>query len=125
MKPSVPEVEAVLHVERPWGAFDQFLSNNVGTVKVISVEPHQRLSLQKHQLRDELWRILDGPVEVTVGDETWKAVHDSIVWVPRNTVHRISNPSPLPIRILEIAFGTFDEDDIERLQDDYLRGLGD
>lgn len=125
MTKDIPEVDAVIHVDRPWGSFDQFVSNSVSTVKVISVEPHQRLSLQKHKMRDELWRVLDGPVEVTVGDRTWQVTHDSLVWIPRGTVHRLANPSSQLVRILEIAFGTFDEDDIERIQDDYQRGLGD
>lgn len=121
MKISTSHVDAVFRVERPWGAFEQFLSNEIGTVKVISVAPHQRLSLQRHLMRDELWRVLDGPVEVTVGELTWIAKHNSTVWVPRGAIHRIANPSDEPIRILEIAFGVFDESDIERLEDDYKR----
>lgn len=114
-------IDEVFTVARPWGSFAQFLSNAVGTVKVITVAPHQRLSLQRHQMRDELWCILDGPVDVTVGDRTWSAQRDELVWVPRTAVHRMANSGDAEARVLEVGLGTFDEDDIERLQDDYQR----
>lgn len=114
-------LDAVFTVERPWGNFEQFLSNAVGTVKVITVAPKQRLSLQRHQLRDELWCILDGPIDITLNDRSWQAQADELVWVPRTTVHRMGNSGQVRARVLEVAFGTFDEDDIERLDDDYQR----
>ena len=33
--------------QRPWGAFQQFVSNEQVTVKIITVQPGHRLSLQK------------------------------------------------------------------------------
>ncbi|MDP9395238.1 MAG: hypothetical protein M3Q27_13765 [Actinomycetota bacterium] len=41
--------------------------------------------------------------------------------MPRGTIHRVTNPGGHPARFLEIAFGHVDEDDIERLCDDYGR----
>ena len=43
------------------------------------------------------------------------------VWVPAHTVHRMANKSDRAGRLLEIAFGDFDEADIVRLEDDYAR----
>lgn len=108
-------------VERPWGRFQQFSLNEPTTVKVITVEPGQRLSLQRHRHRGELWQVLDGDLEITVEERTWTAARGELVWVPVGATHRLANPSPRDSRILEIAFGDFDEDDIERLQDDYSR----
>jgi mannose-1-phosphate guanylyltransferase/mannose-6-phosphate isomerase len=121
MRTSSAQLEAVFSVDRPWGSFDQFLSNAVGTVKVITVEPHQRLSLQRHRLREELWRVLDGPVDITLDDTQWRAEAGETIWIPRGAVHRLGNSGGLCVRVLEIAFGTFDEGDIERLDDDYQR----
>jgi mannose-1-phosphate guanylyltransferase/mannose-6-phosphate isomerase len=106
---------------RPWGRFEQLVSNTEVTVKIITVEPRQRLSLQRHSHRGELWQVLDTPMDVTVADSSWTAPAGDTVWVPCGAVHRLSNPGPLPGRILEIAFGQFDESDIERLADDYAR----
>jgi mannose-6-phosphate isomerase-like protein (cupin superfamily) len=107
--------------ERPWGQFQQFVSNQPVTVKVITVEPGHRLSLQHHSHRGELWAVLDTPIEVTVGERTWEAQVGEVVWVPVSALHRMSNKSDAPGRLLEIAFGDFDEADIVRLQDDYAR----
>lgn len=113
--------EDVFVVERPWGRFQQFSFNQPCTVKTITVEPGQRLSLQRHACRGELWQVLDGVMEVTVGDRTWTARPGELVWVPVGAVHRMANRTDQDSRILEVGFGTFDEDDIERLEDDYSR----
>ena len=111
----------VVVVERPWGRFQQLSHNEPSTVKIITVEPGQRLSLQRHRRRAELWEVLDGPMDVTVGERTWAARGGELVWVPVGAVHRMGNSGTEPARILELGLGEFDEDDIERLEDDYSR----
>lgn len=106
---------------RPWGAFEQFSLNERSTVKVITVAPGARLSLQRHEHRSEFWQVLDGPMEIEVGGHTWTAQHGEHIWVPAGTTHRMGNTTGEPTRILEVAFGFFDEEDIERLHDDYCR----
>jgi len=113
--------EASFVSRRPWGGFQQFATNEPVTVKIITVEPGHRLSLQRHQHRGELWQILDVPIDVEVDGRAWSAEVDEQVWVPRGAVHRMTNRGDRAGRLLEIAFGHFDEDDIERLQDDYSR----
>ena len=107
--------------ERPWGTFQQFVSNEQVTVKIITVEPSHRLSLQRHNHRGEMWQVLDVPIDITVDDQTWTAEVGETVWVPRGSTHRMGNSGSQPGRLLEVAFGHFDEGDIERLQDDYAR----
>lgn len=107
--------------ERPWGRFEQFCVNEPTTVKIITVDPGQRLSLQTHASRSEFWRVLDGVLDVTVGERTWQAQPGESAWIPVGELHRLGNSSTIPGRILEIAFGDFDESDIERIQDDYTR----
>ncbi len=107
--------------ERPWGNFQQFVSNERVTVKVITVQPGHRLSLQRHDHRGEMWTVLDVPIEVTVGDRSWTAQPGDTVWVPCGATHRMGNTGDRPGRLLEVAFGHFDEADIHRLQDDYAR----
>lgn len=107
--------------ERPWGCFQQFVSNEQVTVKIITVEPGHRLSLQKHDHRGEMWQVLDVPIDVTVNDRAWRAQPGETVWVPRGATHRMGNAGDRPGRLLEVAFGHFDESDIERLHDDYVR----
>ncbi|WP_426565260.1 phosphomannose isomerase type II C-terminal cupin domain [Angustibacter sp. McL0619] len=108
-------------VERPWGQFQQLVSNVPVTVKVITVEPGHRLSLQRHGHRGEFWQVLDVPIDIWLDDEQWVAKPGDQVWVPCGSTHRIGNSGDTAGRLLEIAFGDFDESDIERLEDDYTR----
>ncbi len=111
----------IFSLERPWGQFQQFVSNETVTVKIITVEAGHRLSLQRHQHRGEMWQILDVPMDITVDDRQWEAQPGEMVWVPRGATHRMGNSGSRPARLLEVAFGHFDENDIERLEDDYSR----
>lgn len=113
--------EDIFVAERPWGRFQQFVSNETVTVKIITVQPGHRLSLQRHGHRGEMWQILDVPIDITVGDRSWRAEPGETVWVPHGTLHRMGNSGTAPGRLLEVAFGHFDEADIERLEDDYAR----
>ena len=108
--------------QRPWGAFRRFTHNQVSTVKIITVNPGQVLSLQLHRHRDELWVALDPGLQVTVGGRTWEAEPCEEIYIPRRTRHRAAGAGPRPSRWLEIAFGEFDEEDIVRLEDRYGRG---
>lgn len=113
--------EKIFTSERPWGSFQQFVQNESVTVKIITVEPGRRLSLQRHSHRGEMWHVLDVPIAVEVDGEAWLAQPGEHVWVPCGAVHRMSNTGDAAGRLLEIAFGDFDEADIERLHDDYAR----
>jgi mannose-6-phosphate isomerase len=108
-------------VERPWGKFQQFVSNEQVTVKIITVDPGHRLSLQRHEHRGEMWQVLDVPIDITVNDRQWQALPGEMIWVPWGATHRMGNSGTGPARLLEVAFGHFDEADIERLEDDYAR----
>ena len=107
--------------ERPWGQFQQFVENERVTVKIITVQPGHRLSLQTHGHRDEMWQVLDTPIYVEVDGRAWDAQVGEIVWVAAGAEHRMTNRSTQSGRLLEIAFGDFDEADIVRIEDDYAR----
>lgn len=111
----------VFVAERPWGEFQQFVTNEQVTVKIITVQPGHRLSLQTHGQRGEMWQVLDVPIDVEVDDRSWSARPGERVWAGRGSRHRMGNSGTRPGRVLEVAFGHFDETDIERLQDDYAR----
>ncbi|MDP3698777.1 MAG: HAD-IIB family hydrolase [Nanoarchaeota archaeon] len=106
--------------ERPWGAFERFTANQISTVKILEVNPQQRLSLQSHQHREELWIALDDGVIAEInGVKLYLKKGDKIV-VPKEAKHRLSSESGT-VRVLEIAFGNFDENDITRYEDDFGR----
>lgn len=110
-----------IKVDKPWGRFEQYTHNLPCTVKIITVTPGGILSRQYHDQRDELWVVLDPGAQVELDE---KVVHPGVeetVFIPRSTVHRLSCVGENPVRILEISFGEFDENDIIRLEDIYGR----
>jgi len=106
--------------KRPWGGFEQFTFNEVSTVKILTIKPHKRLSLQYHHKRKEFWRVIQGPVKLTVGDKTFVAKTGEEVFIEKKTNHRIEGLNE-EAKILEISFGRFDEKDIVRIEDDFGR----
>ena len=108
-------------VERPWGKFEQYTHNLTSTVKVITVAPGGVLSRQYHHKRDELWVVLDPGARVELDGEVLHPAVEEKLFIPRETVHRLSAVGEGDVRILEISFGAFDEDDIVRLEDVYGR----
>jgi mannose-1-phosphate guanylyltransferase/mannose-6-phosphate isomerase len=106
---------------RPWGKFEQFTWNEKTTVKIITVNPGQQLSIQRHQKRSEFWVALDDGL-ITYLEGEWRVLHKGGTFhIAANKIHSIRNEYKTPARFLEIAFGHFDEDDIERLEDKYGR----
>lgn len=106
---------------RPWGSFERFTLNEKSTVKIITVEPGEELSLQQHEHRDEEWRILSGTGVITVGDLQTDVKPGDTFFVKRGTRHRVGGGA-LGLTFLEIALGDFDEADITRFEDRYGRG---
>ena len=118
----IPEVKpAVSLVKRPWGSFSQYAFNQDCTVSLMTVNPGQRLSLQSHTGRAELWVVLDDGAVVQVGDRTTEHRAGDEIWIPANTKHRLSCKGALPVRVLEVAFGNWQQADIARFSDDYAR----
>ena len=106
--------------ERPWGNFRQFTDNEKTTVKILTVNPGQELSLQYHKHREEFWRVISGDPEVVIGDRTFKANVGDEFTVHTKELHRIGAGSAMAV-ILEIASGDFNENDIVRVKDKYGR----
>jgi len=110
-----------LRVKKPWGFFDQFTLNEPSTVKILTVNPHQRLSLQSHRQRQELWVFLDKDLIAEIDGRKTKFSPNEQAFISKGTEHRLINDSDHVARVLEISFGPFDENDIVRHEDDYGR----
>ncbi len=112
---------AITEEIRPWGKFRSFPRGQAGSIKIITVEAGQALSLQYHQKRSEFWIVLDEGLEVTAGNRVWQPGKDEEIYIPRKTPHRIRNVGKKPARIMEIWIGKSEESDIIRLDDEYGR----
>jgi len=106
--------------EKPWGRFIQYTLNTPTTVKILEVNPGEVLSLQSHNYRDELWIPLTEGAIVEIDDEVHFPKELEPVFIPKHSKHRLS-AGQRKIRVLEISFGYFDEEDIVRYDDKYGR----
>lgn len=108
-------------VERPWGKFSQYARNQDCTVSLMTVQPSLQLSLQSHAGRAELWIVLDDGASVQVGDEVRLCRPGEEIWIAVGEKHRLSCVGERPCRVLEVAFGNWQQSDITRYADDFQR----
>ena len=137
--------------ERPWGGFfvideaqapafieryfpgltsDDLIGGRKVSPKILVVAPGKRLSWQYHHRREEVWRVVDGPVAVAHGpsdeqpDPNTYQTGDTVV-LAKGERHRLIGLDA-PGIVAEIWQHTdpnhpSDEEDIVRLQDDFGR----
>lgn len=108
------------HEDRPWGSFERFTDNEPSEVKFLNVAAGKRFSLQRHAKRAEFWKTIKGSGVAEVDGVEYPMEIGSEVEVPLGSTHRLTG-GPEGITVLEIALGEFDENDIERLEDDFGR----
>jgi len=108
--------------KKPWGSFEVLADELDHKVKRIEINPHARLSYQKHHKRQEHWFVVRGTGIVTLDGQEITLQKGQNLDIPRGAWHRISNPGQQAMAFIEVQTGEyFGEDDIERLEDDYGR----
>lgn len=118
----LPEAEHHRKGYRPWGYYDSIDEAPGFKVKRIVVYPGSSLSLQRHKHRAEHWTVVSGVARVQVGDEERRMLADESVYIPKGTVHRLTNEGTSDMTLIEVQTGAYlGEDDIERLEDVYGR----
>lgn len=135
---------------RPWGYYGLYSDNEKCTSKMLYVKPGETLSLQYHFMRDQFYLVIDPGfiIEYSVikvnqesvkdlDDDTRtayfnkflgknmitvKAEEGDMFGFERLIIHRASYTGDRRFgRILDLAFGINDEEDIIRLEDKYNR----
>jgi cytidyltransferase-like protein len=103
-------------VERTWGYY-RVLHDVAGTkVKELTVDPGQKLSMQRHQHRAEFWFVSEGTATVKWDDHGHTTIkkHGTDV-IYKEEWHQLINNTDQPLKIIEIQYGeACDESDIER-----------
>ncbi|TLM80131.1 MAG: cupin domain-containing protein, partial [Actinobacteria bacterium] len=119
--------EEVVHPRtsmRPWGSWTTLLRGDGFQMKLIEVKAGGRLSLQSHRRRSEHWVVVAGEALVTRDGETAPVHVNESAFIPAGTVHRLENASGGTLQVIEVQVGDYlGEDDIERYEDDYRRGV--
>ncbi len=115
-------IGAYARVHRPWGFFQTLHRGERFQVKRLSVKPGAALSLQRHRHRAEHWVVLDGVARVVRDGDSFLLRQNEVADIPPLCVHRLANPGPEPLDLIEVQTGSYlGEDDIERFEDDYGR----
>ncbi len=109
-------------VYRPWGSFLSIEEDKTWQIKKIEVNPESSLSLQMHFHRSEHWVVVNGTAKVEVDNLEKIIGPNESVYIPLGAKHRLSNPTKLPLTLIEIQSGNYlGEDDIKRFEDKYGR----
>lgn len=110
------------NVRRPWGSYAVINTGELFKVKLVEINPGKRLSLQKHRHRSEHWVVVEGEAKIVIDRDVCYRGPNQSIYVPKEGVHRIENPTARPLKIVEVQCGTYlEEDDIERFSDDFNR----
>jgi mannose-1-phosphate guanylyltransferase/mannose-6-phosphate isomerase len=107
---------------RPWGSYAVLEEGKGYKVKKLLIKPGKRMSLQRHYHRSEHWVVVRGTARIVVDGKEILLRSGESTFVPAGALHRIENPGKIPLEIIEIQIGEYiEEDDIERIEDDFGR----
>jgi len=124
-------IRGIKRTEKPWGYYETLFTRsahgvrNAGSpfkVKVLYIEKGHRTSLQKHQNRSEIWTVIEGNPVVRKGFIDFILSPGETVKIAEGEPHRIEADLD-DVVISEVQLGVCEEDDIERLHDDYDRKI--
>lgn len=110
--------------QRAWGYYRVLhQAGDQVKVKELTVEPGQRLSMQRHGQRAEHWFVTEGTATVYTIDRASDAellgefTQHQHIHIDRGEWHQLCNETDQPLRVVEIQYGdACVEEDIERRQ---------
>ena len=109
-------------VHRPWGQFTSLINQETWQVKRLQINPHESLSLQKHNFRAENWVVIKGIAKVEINEKISFLNPNESIYISKGSKHRLSNIYDTPLEIIEVQIGSYlGEDDIIRFDDIYYR----
>lgn len=116
------EADEHITTYRPWGNYTVLEESERYKIKKIVVNPGASLSLQRHVHRSEHWIVVKGTAKVRLEEKEFIIHENESAFVPKSTLHRLSNPGKISLEIIEVQNGEYvGEDDIERVEDHYGR----
>lgn len=101
--------------ERSWGYYRVLHEVSGMKVKELTVNPHQRLSMQRHEYRNEYWIVSEGEATVDWNSGSTRLTTHKSDTILQGEWHQLINNTDQPLKIVEIQYGTkCIEEDIER-----------
>ncbi len=106
--------------ERPWGDIHMLVRNQECSVDLTHVKVGERSSLHSHQVRYELFHLLDDGACIEIDGEIIKPKANDEVLVEPGQQHRFWAEEH-DFRMLVVCFGNWTVEDQIRHEDDYGR----
>jgi mannose-6-phosphate isomerase-like protein (cupin superfamily) len=109
---------------RPWGWYAILAepdNDPIVAVKLLSVAPGQMLSLQTHRLRRERWMPVTPGLGAIIGDQEIALQVGFTYEIQIGVPHRLFDVQGSGGSVVETMYGSYDENDINRLSDMYER----
>ena len=108
--------------ERQWGYYRVLHEDGPHLkLKELTVDPGKKLSMQRHQYRNEHWFVTEGTAIVNTLDEDGNVkmrnfvMQNMQIYISRNEWHQLVNEKDTQLKVIEIQFGEkCIEEDIER-----------
>ena len=107
--------------DKPWGYEILWAKTKDYVSKIMCIEPHQRMSLQYHEKKEETIYVMSGVLLLWEGEDETGFKHlapGSVYHVKPGQVHRFG-AGPGAVMLTEVS--TNHLDDVVRLKDDYKR----
>jgi cytidyltransferase-like protein len=110
-------------VERAWGHYRNLYKGDGFMVKELVINPHSKLTMQRHKNRSETWNLVSGKAHLLTSQraepenpQRRDLTPPNPIDVPSETWHQGINESDKPAHIIEVWKGSdLTEEDIERL----------
>ena len=109
-------------VKKPWGEYKNIYFNENFIVKILTIYPKSKISLQYHKYRSEHWVVTSGIAHITKGKQKYILKENESIFIEVAEIHRIDNQEENNLVIVEVQTGRkISENDIIRLDDIYGR----
>ena len=76
-----------------------------------TLPPGHAVTPHHHRETEEIYYVLEGSGEMTVGDETSPVAAGDAVYIPRGSVHTLRNTGEVPMRIVLVCGPAFRHED--------------
>ncbi|NVK20294.1 MAG: mannose-1-phosphate guanylyltransferase/mannose-6-phosphate isomerase [Methylocystaceae bacterium] len=115
-----PQAERFPKMHRPWGWRRRLLGGAGFQVNQVMLNPGRVVALQSHTRRAEHWVVVSGEVRVAMEGETRLLHANQSLYVPQGARHRLENPGPLAMEMIEVQTGDYlGADDVIRYEQPY------
>lgn len=104
IKPHVDRInQQIMFAEKSWGSFQVIdIEEESMTIKV-TLNPGHGMNYHSHELRDEVWTVIDGRGRAIVDGETYRVGPGDVIKMPAGAAHTILADTKL--QVVEVQIG--------------------